>query len=423
MCIKQNFILQIRATDIPERMQLRSMRITPATEEELLAEAEWIYNTAFERKSISVQDAHLKPEVRDAKKGPQTVAKIKVALDFIRNQHFEVPFIAFYRKEYVLPELNMNDLWKIYSFDAKWCQMNQRKLALKNLIQKMKLYQEDHIMQDPDAPLPDNMRLIEDEDLKQLENAQSTEELNDAYHHFMLYYNQEIPKMQEVVRKVEKEKRRLDRIQKRKAAIAEAEENGEEPPPEEPEDEDDDDEPEEKLKQAVRTGPYSICRRAGLEGLAKKFGLTPEQFAKNLSEEYQIYEVDQDPSEPSVAAADFVGENFQTVEEVLKAAQLMVAIQLAREPLVRESVRKIYREKAKISVRPTKKGIKLIDENHDIFTMKYIKDKPIRDLKGDEFLKLSIAEDEKLIEISFSDQIEGNTSQNYIDQMKQLYVR
>lgn len=300
-------------------MQLRSMPITPAKNEaELSEEAEWIYNKAFEQKTISIQDAHLKPEVRDAKKGPQTVAKIKVVLDFIRNQYFEVPFIAFYRKEYILPELNMNDLWKIYAYDSKWCQMNQRKEALKGLVQKMKLYQEDFIMQDPDAPLPDNMRLIEEEDLKQLQNSQTTEELNDVYHHFMLYYNQEIPKMQEIVRKAEREKRRAERIQKRKAAIAEALENGEDPPPEEPEDEDEEDEPEEKLKQAVRTGPYSLCRRAGLEGLAKKFGLTPEQFAKNLSEEYQIYEVDQEESEPSVAAAEYVGENFQTTEEVFQ---------------------------------------------------------------------------------------------------------
>ena len=43
-------------------------------------------------------------------KGPQTVEKIRKALEFIRNNHFEVPFIAFYRKEYVLPELSVNDL-------------------------------------------------------------------------------------------------------------------------------------------------------------------------------------------------------------------------------------------------------------------------------------------------------------------------
>ena len=31
----------------------------------------------------------------------------------------QVPFIAFYRKEYVEPELNINDLWKVYHWDEK----------------------------------------------------------------------------------------------------------------------------------------------------------------------------------------------------------------------------------------------------------------------------------------------------------------
>jgi transcription elongation factor SPT6 len=45
--------------------------------------------------------------------------KIKNALDLMRNHHFEVPFIAFCRKEYVHPELNINDLWRVYRFDGK----------------------------------------------------------------------------------------------------------------------------------------------------------------------------------------------------------------------------------------------------------------------------------------------------------------
>lgn len=32
---------------------------------------------------------------------------------------FQVPFIAFYRKEYVEPELNINDLWKVWQWDEK----------------------------------------------------------------------------------------------------------------------------------------------------------------------------------------------------------------------------------------------------------------------------------------------------------------
>ena len=66
------------------------------------------------------QEGYGSAETRErAKKGPQTVGKIKQALEFMRNDNFEVPFIAFYRKEYVQPELNNNDLWKVYKFDEK----------------------------------------------------------------------------------------------------------------------------------------------------------------------------------------------------------------------------------------------------------------------------------------------------------------
>lgn len=37
----------------------------------------------------------------------------------MRNQSLEVPFIAFYRKEYVSPELTLSDLWKVYKYDEK----------------------------------------------------------------------------------------------------------------------------------------------------------------------------------------------------------------------------------------------------------------------------------------------------------------
>ncbi|XP_043664640.1 transcription elongation factor SPT6-like [Vespula pensylvanica] len=187
---------EIRNTDIPERMQLRSVPFTPVAEgsDELDLEAEWIYKQAFCRPTISVQDAHLNEEAKErAKKGPQTIGKIKKALDFMCNQNFEVPFISFYRKEYVLPELNINDLWKVYKFDAKWCQLRQRKENLLKLFKKMRNYQLDEIMKNPDAPLPDNVRVIKDDDIERLKNIQTSEELNDVYQHFMLYYSHEIP--------------------------------------------------------------------------------------------------------------------------------------------------------------------------------------------------------------------------------------
>ncbi|KAH0952476.1 hypothetical protein HN011_000116 [Eciton burchellii] len=415
---------EIRNTDIPERMQLRSVPVisVPEGSDELDLEAEWIYKQAFCKPTISIQDAHLNAEAKErARKGPQTIGKIKKSLDFMRNQYFEVPFISFYRKEYVLPELNINDLWKVYKFDAKWCQLCQRKGNLLKLFEKMRNYQLDEIMKNADAPLSEDVRIVKDDDIERLKNVQTSEELNDMYHHFMLYYSHEIPIMQEAVRQKEKEARREAKIQRRKQQIAEAEENGEDLPEENEVMEED--EIDETLKQAVRSGPYSICRKAGLDGLAKKFGLTPEYYAENLRDNYQRHEVDQEPTEPMTIANEYCSLRFNTPEEVLKAAQLMVAIQLAREPLVRKCVREMYMERAKISVKPTKKGIKEIDENHAIYTMKYLKDKPVRDLEGVQFLNLIIAEEDKLITITLSDSIEGNTSNNYIDEMKQLYCR
>jgi transcription elongation factor SPT6 len=47
--------------------------------------------------------------------------KIQEALSFIRNSNFEVPFIAFYRKEHIDNVLGIQDLWTIFEYDEKVC--------------------------------------------------------------------------------------------------------------------------------------------------------------------------------------------------------------------------------------------------------------------------------------------------------------
>lgn len=101
----------------------------------------------------------------------------------------------------------------------------------------------------------------------------------------------------------------------------------------------------------------------------------------------------------------------------------MVAAQLSREPLVKKCVRDVLFERMKIDVVPTKKGMKEIDENHPIYGLKYLKAKPVNDLSNDQFLKLVMAEDEKNITITFSDQIPGLTNASFVEEAKQLYVK
>lgn len=55
--------------------------------------------------------------------------------------------------------------------------------------------------------------------------------------------------------------------------------------------------------------------------------------------------------------------------------------------------------------------------------MKYLKNKPVRDLTGDQFLKLCLAEEEHLLNITIHESIDGNTGPSYIEEVKQLYIR
>ncbi|ENN77904.1 hypothetical protein YQE_05581, partial [Dendroctonus ponderosae] len=417
---------EIRSTDIPERLQLRDVPLSavPDDSSELDDESEWIYKQAFCRSTVSNIDANLTQEARDKqRKGPQTVGKIRKALDFMRNQQLEVPFIAFYRKEYVQPELNINDLWKVYRYDAKWCQLKGRKENLLNLLEKMRSYQMDQIMQDPDAPIPDNVRLLKESDIEYLRNVQTAEELNDVHNHFILYYAHDLPAMHAAWKVKEKERKKQDRRQARLKALAEAEDGGAETVEDFPDDEQNNDPEPETIRYANRSGSYALCIKAGLNSLAKRFGLSPEHFAENLRDNYQRHEVDQELTEPAELAKEYICPKFQTVEEVLQAVKYMVALQIAREPLVRKCVREVFYERAKISVAPTRKGQKVIDESHNCYALKYIKNKPVRDLTGDQFLKLTLAEEELLVKIKISDNIEGHTSNSYFDEVKQLYIR
>ncbi|XP_029303416.1 transcription elongation factor SPT6 isoform X3 [Cottoperca gobio] len=410
---------EIRSTDMPERFQLRSIPVKPAEDDELEEEAEWIFRHGFSTLTISMQEStdylDRGTTTNFSRKGPSTIAKIKEALNFMRNQQFEVPFIAFYRKEYVEPELNINDLWKVWQWDEKWTQLKTRKQNLTRLFRKMQSYQFEQISADPDKPLADGIRPLDTADTERLKDVQTLEELGDVYNHFLLYYGRDIPKMQNIAKP---SKKRLKKIK-------EVSEDGEEEELEVEEEVEEQKGPD--LKLASRRDMYSICQSVGLDGLAKKFGLTPEQFGENLRDSYQRHETEQFPAEPVELAKDYVCSQFSTSEAVLEGTRYMVAMQLAREPLVRHVLRQTFQERAKINIKPTKKGKKEVDEAHFAYSFKYLKNKAVKELNGDQFLKMCLAEEDGLLTIDICIDLIGVKGyagdQTYFDEIKQFYYR
>jgi len=249
---------------------------------------------------------------------PKIVEKIAKALELMRNLYLEVPFIAFYRKEFIQPDLSINDLWKIYRLDARFCQLCSRKTKLFELFTNMKEYQTDCIMERADEPISDSMRLISDEDLNRVKSIKSPEELKDMYSLFSLYYSEDAVKMKAALLKKRKEERARAKAARAAAAAADGTvvngEGGEEKEKESPKEDVEVDSDLENdmenvsLKRKVGGGTYSLCRKLGIDSLVKRFGLSPDKFAENLQNNYQRHEVEQYPDEPLEAAKEFVSQ-------------------------------------------------------------------------------------------------------------------
>lgn len=102
------------------------------------------------------------------------------------------------------------------------------------------------------------------------------------------------------------------------------------------------------------------------------------------------------------------------MRDVTEVIKIVVARQIAHEPMFRKTVRKIHFEGTKISILATERGLKKINENHSIYSLKCLKGKPAHDFHGDQFLQLCIAEYNDLIAMNFSMGLKFLSTKNWI---------
>lgn len=428
-----NFDLQVRTKDEPERFQLRSVPVTSADDDELEQESEWIFKTAFDQPTISIQERNCEPIA--GKRSEVIKPEIRYALNCIRNEKLEVPFIAAYRREYV-PSISTNfddtnDLWTIYNFDEQWCKLQTGKKTIAKLYNDMR----DYINKQPDDP---RIRKVVDTDLERVLHIKDFHELEDCRLHFQLYYSAIVPemKLESLGKKIEEQKAARKEASQAKEK---ADEEVDDEEVQEDKDEDDEEETEEeklfkrlsKFKISSGRDNYQRCRLDHIGSLVEKFGLSPSQFGENLRDDYQRNNVAQHYTRPLDEAANYVkpGSRFQSRDAVLKAAIYMFSREISCDPLVRQTVRKFYFENAVINVRPTTIGMKEIDENHPCYRFKFLTNKPVSRLEGEQFLHLINAEKDKLLDVKFSiEAIPSDTSDSrrqavspYYESLKALY--
>ena len=194
-----------------------------------------------------------KKEFSSSKPASTVIPKIYDVLNFMRNEWHEVPFIASYRKEFVVPELSVDDLWRIYEQDERYCQLKARKDNLLKLYERMQRFQAEqmsllsarvqqvearkaamlernsHSHGDPDdaehfdtmldaqqieddeqqlARQLDTLRPIVEADLERVRSAQRTDDFLDCYHHFQLHYGSDMINMKQYEHTVGRHKSR-----------------------------------------------------------------------------------------------------------------------------------------------------------------------------------------------------------------------
>ena len=357
----------IRMTDVPERFQLgrRPYRdFADSSDEDVadhqLEEAKWVANMLFPKK-------RLEPRLREPFE-----AAVSTVLRFMNVEDFEPPFIFQNRKDYLIhseqvalspgpsstndPDfeikaeklLNQTDLWDVLEQDLKFRAFTERRRAIQKSVETLK------------EMMPDFEDTVFD-DLVPL--AVQLDDLQDLQDYLNFQYSAPL----------------------REAAITEAEANGQQ-------------------KRARATGSiWDKVRQGPAYHLVRGFGITADQLAVNADKTGRRTYTDDPDQRPDDMADTLVRDpDYKTGQDVVRAAKAMFVEEITMSPRMRRHMRQIYYASLVFDVHRTDKGLKQIDEEHQYYEFKYLRNQKVRDFLMDRpevFLRMLKAESEGLVEV------------------------
>ncbi|KAG6851027.1 hypothetical protein H0H93_004514 [Arthromyces matolae] len=359
----------IRAQDIPERMQLATSSLSPSaslslhtqlTEADLGGAAMWVTQRLSAKKnreffSDNGPYSHLKGAL---------VMAVTFALRYLFVEEFEVPYIWTHKRDYIRhfdiqdirsrqELLSLNELWRIYALGQKYRSLIERRGAMRSLYQRFGVT--DSYFEDEVSPQVDSVEMVGDcTEWLSMKYKEQKQTENDFHFH-----------------------------------------------------DDEDNESIKKRKKPSRVSNYEILKKSIVSRLAQGFGLQAHQIVLNfMTPDQRAHFVDDQELNPLAFAEQFSDPDpvkAQPADELLRRARFLLSTELGKDPLLRNQIRKIFQEEARVSVEPTERGISKIDEHHQYFSFKYLQNKPIKDmLDSAQFLNILAAESDLLVTFSIT---------------------
>ncbi|WVQ78460.1 transcription elongation factor SPT6 [Cryptococcus sp. DSM 104549] len=135
--------------------------------------------------------------------------------------------------------------------------------------------------------------------------------------------------------------------------------------------------------------------------LVEAFGISVSQVASVFNESDGQPIPPRDPERmPLDMAEEFTGLRYITGEDALNAAKHILATEFSKDPAIRQQARDFVEACGEISVKPTDKGMVVIDRYHLYYNFKFLNRKPVSMFQGSpQFLHILKAEEEGLITI------------------------
>ncbi|KAJ1845402.1 Transcription elongation factor spt6, partial [Coemansia sp. RSA 2708] len=349
---------EIRATDIPERMQMRAAAgeaLRALSEEEIEEETTWVMRQLHARAGRGEEAEAF----RQADFGNERfLAAVLSVLKLLSQEFYEVPFIAQHRREaFVTAEgaaegeeaptrewLSGEDLWRLYDYDQQFRGFLAARRRVQNTVRRLR-------------GEGGAARAISSEDEayagELLATAGGVEEVADVGEWLQARYGEAM----------------------RGSAYA----------------------------RAGGAGFWAQARRTGAAAFAGRFGITARQVGDNVSAPGR-HAVRDDAAAPLDAARALVGAALASPEAALRAAGAAWAQAVALDPQVRRFVRAYCGEHACVVARATAKGVREITHGeHAAYAVKFVRQKPVGAFAGGaQFLELQRAADAGLVRMQFS---------------------
>lgn len=96
---------------------------------------------------------------------------------------------------------------------------------------------------------------------------------------------------------------------------------------------------------------------------------------QNFNAGHHVHFVEDVDVNPIACAEQFVDPNpikAQTPEDLLKKARLILSTELGKDPLLRNQLRILFREEARMTIEPTERGIYKIEDTHPYFVSGFV---------------------------------------------------